>query len=595
MTSNDHSPRKRSTASLALTFTAFLLFAGGAAWAQPYDDVYDDGFTPDASTADPGASSATSTTAGAAGSSTSASTSQVSNLDPETLIWQQQETELKKVKKDLVAVNALAQQFAARFRTEPNPSPVLLLAAADTFMVLKTKQGYDEARKCLMLALASMKPGPQSAPSVVQICYGLIKLIESDGYEMVLEKKDLGSFDYEIAKLLSDRVSVSSPKSYPLAYWSGKLFHEHGDFIWAAAMYRRCLKLDGVGEELKSQCRKGLAGLKLNEVPDYPVTVNVSSEYIKDASVTNHPAWKEEYLADQKTWASILAIVDRLAPMSASQPTVPVKNTDITEFKNSLKKILGVEFNRYRPLYLQTYCYKIRQLKGPDSFSYAKVLALCDEENLFKGLSIQPAPHELPEPMSKDDPLWVGYFKNLTVKYLKSEAERLPYKLTFDPKKKLLQRNKEVFTTQKLSTVFSGDGWGIYVLSPDGELLVSSHARGRFHHSSLIAAAPAAGAGEIKADNGVITEISNKSGHYLPTVIQLVQTLKALEKMGVDLSKITTVQVMGLPKGTTAAGKAEQKKWLGTARDLLDMWNKKPADFKTAYLKMGFSEDALKP
>ena len=45
-----------------------------------------------------------------------------------------------------------------------------------------------------------------------------------------------------------------------------------------------------------------------------------------------------------------------------------------------------------------------------------------------------------------------------------------------------------------------------------------------------------AGAGELKAQNGWIEWLSNKSGHYAPSITHMVQVLHILQKKGVPMT-----------------------------------------------------------
>lgn len=56
-----------------------------------------------------------------------------------------------------------------------------------------------------------------------------------------------------------------------------------------------------------------------------------------------------------------------------------------------------------------------------------------------------------------------------------------------------------------------------------------------FHHSSFLAGAPVAAAGEIAVSGGHVSKINNQSGHYLPPGFYLEQVGKQLELEGVRL------------------------------------------------------------
>ncbi|TCK20144.1 WXG100 family type VII secretion target [Pseudonocardia endophytica] len=78
----------------------------------------------------------------------------------------------------------------------------------------------------------------------------------------------------------------------------------------------------------------------------------------------------------------------------------------------------------------------------------------------------------------------------------------------------------------------------IFVMDPKGNLYVSLEQDvGRIHHSSLLAGAPVAGAGEISAVDGRVTVLSEESGHYAPPAECLDQVVDYLRNEGVDLGE----------------------------------------------------------
>lgn len=77
------------------------------------------------------------------------------------------------------------------------------------------------------------------------------------------------------------------------------------------------------------------------------------------------------------------------------------------------------------------------------------------------------------------------------------------------------------FSTQGLTTVFSGKGWGIFVVDMKGQLYINSHLHGTFHHSTFLAGGAVQSAGEIVADAGLVRVVTCKSGHYEPTREQM--------------------------------------------------------------------------
>ena len=101
------------------------------------------------------------------------------------------------------------------------------------------------------------------------------------------------------------------------------------------------------------------------------------------------------------------------------------------------------------------------------------------------------------------------------------------------------------FDTSKMFSKHSGNGFGIYVMSPNGELYSHAHKVGLFHHSSFLAGLPTAGAGEIKVDGGTVKHVTNKSGHYQPDDENMKQTLEELRSRGVNLAGVKLTMVDG--------------------------------------------------
>jgi uncharacterized protein (UPF0335 family) len=57
-----------------------------------------------------------------------------------------------------------------------------------------------------------------------------------------------------------------------------------------------------------------------------------------------------------------------------------------------------------------------------------------------------------------------------------------------------------------------------------------------------------ASAGELVVDQGVIREITRRSGHYQPTAEQLNQFVDRIDKSGIELSDIKVEQVSDVYK-----------------------------------------------
>ena len=96
-------------------------------------------------------------------------------------------------------------------------------------------------------------------------------------------------------------------------------------------------------------------------------------------------------------------------------------------------------------------------------------------------------------------------------------------------------------TTTMRNPYATDDGYGIYVLSAQGNLHVSDQEVHRRHHSSLLAGISVAGAGEIRVANGTVTGITNRSGHYLPSIDHFLQVIHHLQRRLVQLDTQATI------------------------------------------------------
>jgi len=92
----------------------------------------------------------------------------------------------------------------------------------------------------------------------------------------------------------------------------------------------------------------------------------------------------------------------------------------------------------------------------------------------------------------------------------------------------------------------------VFVVHPDGNVLLGNYERGKFHHSSLRNGGNVLGAGELYLNSdGTLRAISDKSGHYLPDGLRMLQALAALKRAGVVLTRVP------LSIGTEDVGTAE--------------------------------------
>ncbi len=81
----------------------------------------------------------------------------------------------------------------------------------------------------------------------------------------------------------------------------------------------------------------------------------------------------------------------------------------------------------------------------------------------------------------------------------------------------------------------------VFVVSGKGKIYTAIYQRGTMNHSSFLAGAPVRSAGELIVENGKITAITDKSGHYETSREMLLEGVKALRRKGVDLSQVTVI------------------------------------------------------
>ncbi|WLI16606.1 hypothetical protein [Pseudomonas wuhanensis] len=121
-----------------------------------------------------------------------------------------------------------------------------------------------------------------------------------------------------------------------------------------------------------------------------------------------------------------------------------------------------------------------------------------------------------------------------SVTYLNMQ-DRARFKVTIRDGK-VFDADGKPFETRQASTAFKvNKGRAIFVMDAQGLIYISNEqTRGKFHHSSFFAGQPVAAAGDIGIENGVITAISRKSGHYRPTLEQLNQVVQQLADQNVS-------------------------------------------------------------
>ena len=131
-----------------------------------------------------------------------------------------------------------------------------------------------------------------------------------------------------------------------------------------------------------------------------------------------------------------------------------------------------------------------------------------------------------------------GYYAS-AVEYL-DENTRKPYKihvedgLLFHENGLPIDWDRAQFTNE-----FGAAMMAIFSMGACGDIYLTYHHEiGIFHHSSYLAGAPLASAGEMLVVDGRLLEFTNGSGHYRPPGYIAAQALHRLKEMGADLTMV---------------------------------------------------------
>ena len=140
-------------------------------------------------------------------------------------------------------------------------------------------------------------------------------------------------------------------------------------------------------------------------------------------------------------------------------------------------------------------------------------------------------------------------FHGKSVKYL-TEAEREEHRL-FVRDGLIYRTDGELFDSRGSATFWGGhdSDKAIFVMDEYGNIYASKfQARGEFHHSSLLAGGPVAGAGELHVEDGRLIGVTDNSGHYLPTRQMTLRVATRLADQGVSMDGVDFV--LDAPAGT---------------------------------------------
>lgn len=117
------------------------------------------------------------------------------------------------------------------------------------------------------------------------------------------------------------------------------------------------------------------------------------------------------------------------------------------------------------------------------------------------------------------------------VSYL-TDDQRIAYKFTFTGSNILFSQEAQD------AGMNNYDGEVIYVLDGTDSFYFGVKSVGTFHHSSMLAGAPVAGAGTMIVRHRAISEVNNHSGHYKPGMEEMRKVAKAMAVRGAAVDAI---------------------------------------------------------
>ena len=126
---------------------------------------------------------------------------------------------------------------------------------------------------------------------------------------------------------------------------------------------------------------------------------------------------------------------------------------------------------------------------------------------------------------------WADLPFDVEVEYLESAAQRAKFEVFV--KDGLMVDS----VGTPLDTSNSNTGKYIFVMNSQGQIFAGAPRIFEFHHSSFLAGAPVASAGEIDVAHGLLLMNNNDSGHYKPNNDHNDQFFSEMKERGIDASK----------------------------------------------------------
>ncbi|MFQ6395642.1 hypothetical protein ACLMAJ_19530 [Nocardia sp. KC 131] len=122
-------------------------------------------------------------------------------------------------------------------------------------------------------------------------------------------------------------------------------------------------------------------------------------------------------------------------------------------------------------------------------------------------------------------------FPGRKVKYVTDVEQRKKFQLQIIDGK-LCDAKGNLFDTGGREAIFVMDKWGRIFAS---KMSMS----GKFHHSSLMAGGPVAGAGAMRVIQGKLQRLTDESGHYRPPRYFTRQVIEYLRDQGIEMDRVS--------------------------------------------------------
>ncbi|STY29815.1 Uncharacterised protein [Legionella wadsworthii] len=148
--------------------------------------------------------------------------------------------------------------------------------------------------------------------------------------------------------------------------------------------------------------------------------------------------------------------------------------------------------------------------------------------------------------------------------------------------------------TFKMGSAFGSTAF-VWSMDNENDFITHPHQEGKFHHSSLSSGKSVRCAGMWAVSNGIVTHISNSSGHYRPSSLSFYLLIKFLESKGVinsntkvaDLRKENEAIDPSKPFGGKKSPYISLEEYLSWAEELPEVQEylnniKKPEDTSTS-------------